>query len=69
MIKFKPRAQIRTYEGAFELQNSHNHDLTVDCLVELGSKARLKKLRKQSLSLREESTVTVTKLTEEAWTH
>ena len=54
MTKCKPRAQIRTYdaEGAFDLQNTHNHDLTVDCLVELGSKARLKKLRKLSLSLR-----------------
>ena len=54
MIKYKTRAQISTYDadGVFEMQNSHNHDLTVDCLVELGSKARLKKLRKQSLSLR-----------------
>jgi hypothetical protein len=54
MIKYKPRAQILTYdaEGVFELQNSHNHKLIVDCLVELGSKARFKKLRKQSPSLR-----------------
>jgi hypothetical protein len=54
MIKFKPRGQIHTYyaEGAFELQNFHNHDLSVDCLVELGSKARLKKLSKLSLSLK-----------------
>ena len=53
-IKFKPGAQNPTYdaEGIFEPQNSHNHDLTVDCLVELGSKALLKKLRKLSLSLR-----------------
>ena len=52
--KFEPRAQIRTCdaEGVFEVKNSHNHDLTLDCLVELGSKARLKKLRKLSLSLR-----------------
>ena len=53
VIKFKPRAKIRTYgaENIFELQNSHIRDLTVDCLVELGSKVRLKKLRKLSLSL------------------
>jgi len=54
MTKFKPTAQIRTCdaESVFELQKSHNHDLTLDCLVELGSKARLKKLRKLSLNLR-----------------
>ena len=54
MITVTPTAQIRIYdvEGVFQLQNSHNHDLTVDCLVEMGSKARLKKFRKLSQGLR-----------------